>query len=106
MTQLTPNDPVSKDTLEQLRQLRDVKGDLALKLLSLEQEKIRILASHRRVEDHLTRLFETILVERGLSPETDIEIDPQTGVLKVVSPEVAPAKPVEEAKEATAEPKA
>lgn len=94
MTQrLTPADPVSKDVLAQFKSLSDAKVDLAGKLMSLEQEKIRILASHRRIEDHMTRLFEMTLVERGISPEAEVEIDPQTGVLSLVTEGAAKVEP-------------
>lgn len=85
MSELTVNDPVPADILQQFRTLSDAKKDLALTLLSLENEKVRIIASSRRVEEQLTRLFEACLVERGLPPEAEVEIDPNTGKISVTN---------------------
>ena len=81
---LTPNDPVVPEILAQFSTLADAKRELALTLLSLENEKVRIIASARKIEEQLTRLFEACLVERGLPPDAVVEIDPKTGKITVV----------------------
>jgi hypothetical protein len=97
--QLTVNDPVSDELFEQLVNLRDAKQQMALKLMDLEHEKIQILASSKRVDQQSKRLFEQILVERGLEPTAEAFIDANTRQLvpkeDVVTPkpEEAPPKP-------------
>lgn len=92
---LTPEDPVDTETLEQLRRLQDTRQRLAESLLTLEQEKIQLLAAAKKVDDQRNRLFETLLVDRGLSPGTEIEIDAKTGRIKLLELE----KPREKAAE-------
>ena len=76
--QLTVNDPVSEDVFEQLVTLRDSKQQMALKLLELENDKIQILAASKRTEMQSRRLFEQILVERGIDPSQEVVIDANT----------------------------
>lgn len=81
---LTLNDPVAKEVLIELGQLVLNKEQLALELLSLEQQKVRILSAAHQVDQRESKLFEQILVERGLPPNSAAEIDPKTGILKVL----------------------
>lgn len=90
---LTANDPVSPEILKQFSTLAEAKKELALTLLSLETEKIRILNSARKIEEQLTRLFEACLVERGLPPDSVVEIDPRTGKITIMA-ETAPLKAI------------
>lgn len=80
---LTINDPVSQEILKQFETLGMAKTDLAHSLLSLEGEKIRLLASARKIEEQLTRLFEACLLERGLPPDATVEIDPKSGKISL-----------------------
>lgn len=76
---LTVDDPVDSETLEQFRGLQEARQRFADTLLSLEQEKIRLLAGVKKLDDQRNRLFENCLVERGLAPDTEVEIDARTG---------------------------
>jgi hypothetical protein len=76
--QLTMKDPVSEETFEQLVTLRDAKQQMALKLLELKNEEIQILAAAKRTDMQSRRLFEQILVERGLDPASEVFIDAKT----------------------------
>ena len=82
--QLTPEDPVSPETLEQLAKLVDARGQMADHLLDLEQRKIQILASVKRIDEQHARLIESVLVDRGLLPTDPVEIDTKTGRLKIL----------------------
>lgn len=76
---LTADDPVEPETLDQFRRLQEARSKFANNLLSLEQEKIQLLAAVKKIDDQSSRLFEACLVERGLAPDTGVEIDPRTG---------------------------
>lgn len=78
---LTADDPVEREVLEQLRELQDSRLQIAENLLDLEQTKIQLLASAKRVDDQRGRIFQAILVSRGLSPTLSAEIDARSGKL-------------------------
>jgi hypothetical protein len=80
---LTLSDPVDPETLEQFLRLQEARQRFADSYLSLEQEKIRILAAVKRIDDQRNRLFETCALERGVSPEARISIDARSGMLSV-----------------------
>lgn len=85
---LTPEDPVSMEQLNRLRLLQESRLDISDRFLTLEQEKVKLLAAARRVDEEKQRVFEGLLLERGLPPDATVEIDASTGNLKVLgSPE-------------------
>jgi len=81
---LTVEDPVTPEQLEQLEQLQTAWTGLAEENARLDQRKIQILAALKRLGDEQTRLFETIQVERGLSPRAKISIDPKSRQIEVL----------------------
>lgn len=91
---LTVNDPVTPEQLKRIGELTGARYDLADRLLDLEQQKVGILVSAKQVDEEKNRIFNKILMERGLPPGTPIEIDGETGVLTVHQQ----AKAVESAK--------
>lgn len=97
---LSPEDPVAPETLQQLRQLHEARLHLCERAVDLDQEKIQVLAAVKRLDDQKRRVFEAILVDRGLSPQTQVEIDSRTGKLvSIEQPEPhivpPPEQPVE-----------
>lgn len=76
---LTIEDPVDSETLEQLRRVQEARQRFADNLLSLEQDKIQLLAAVKKLDDQRNRLFEGCLVERGLAPTAQVEVDARTG---------------------------
>lgn len=76
---LTISDPVDPTVLSQLENLDRVRVDLGSQLLDLEQQKVGILAAAHRVEQQRQRLFDTVLMERGLDPKTLVQVDSKTG---------------------------
>jgi hypothetical protein len=82
---LTPNDPVPAEVIKRFHDLEEARGNIGLQLLSLEQNKIRLLAVVHQLDEQKQRMFEQVLMERGLPPETQVEIN-STGVLKVLNP--------------------
>lgn len=84
---LTPEDPVSAAELEGLARLRDVRMSIGAQLIDLELQKVQLLGSVRRIDEQNQRIFDTLLVDRGLPPGTTIELDGKTGKIKVLHQE-------------------
>ncbi len=83
---LTMDDLVGKEALDKLSELENAEVNAALSLMALENEKVKLLAVSRRVEDERRRLFEKLLIERGLSPNVPATIDSTTGRMSLVRP--------------------
>jgi len=90
---LTPDDPVPPDILARFTELEDARVAVALQLLNQEENRVRLLSAAHTASEQRKRLFEQVLVERGLSPLTQVEIDSKTGVLRLLSPPEPPEKP-------------
>jgi len=93
---LTLNDPVSKEERDYLQQLDMTLLGFAQKLLALELEKVNLIAASRRVENQTKDVFQKILVNRGQSSDLVIDVDLDTGTIKVQSPERQKPNEVEE----------
>lgn len=90
---LTVNDPVAPEQLKRISELTGARYDLADRLLDLEQQKVGILISAKQVDEEKNRIFNKILMDRGLPPGTPIEIDGETGAVTVQrapAPQAAP----------------
>lgn len=81
---LTVNDPVTPEVLASFNQLEEARLSIASRLLQLEQTRVKLLAGAHQVDQQQQRLFEQVLVERGLSPASEVSIDSNTGVLQLV----------------------
>jgi len=97
---LTPSDPVDPETRKKLEELGAARFDIAERLLEMEQDKVKLLVAANRVDEERGRLFEKVLMDRGLSPTTPVEIEAQTGNIRVLRPQ-APQPAAPEAKEAS-----
>lgn len=84
---LTANDPVEPDTRKRLEELAGARFDVAERLLDLEQEKVKLLVAANRLDEERNRVFEKILMDRGMAPTTPIEIEAQTGNIRVLRPQ-------------------
>lgn len=78
-TKLTPNDPVSPEALERLNELERGQYQIALRLLQLEEDKVKLLAASHQVNQQRQRMFEQVLMERGMPPQSQVEIDSDSG---------------------------
>lgn len=87
---LTVNDPVPPETLKAFEQVEDAKTRVARELLTLEQRKVQLLAAAKKIDDQFDRLFESILVERGIAPNANVDIDVRTGQMKLNTPKPDP----------------
>jgi hypothetical protein len=88
---LTTEDPVSMEQLNRLRLLQESRLDIGDRFLTLEQEQVKLLAAARRVDEEKQRVFEALLLERGLPPDATVEIDAGTGKIKLVNQSSEPA---------------
>lgn len=80
---LTVEDPVDQRYIDKLEELRTSWLALADRNARLELEKVQNLAALKRIGMEETRIFEAILIERGLPPDTPIEVDGATKRVKV-----------------------
>ncbi len=92
---LTTEDPVSPETLAAFQQILGARQNIAMELMALEQLKIQLLAGNKKLQEQHDRLFQAILVERGLAPQTPAELDAKTGKITVVHvPQSPPEVPL------------
>lgn len=95
---LTVNDPVDKDTLARFAELERVYDNACRELMELKRHEVTLVATTSRVDAERTRLFEKVLIDRGLAPNTKIEIEGETGKLLIHTPQQAPqAQPAPQA---------
>ncbi len=103
LKKLSIEDPVSPGDLARFGELQMARGQIAERLLELKQEEIRTLRAASNVDTERQRLFEKVLMERGLPPTAPVEIDAKTGTVKLVEGAAqrapAPAKQESEAAE-------
>ncbi len=81
---LTVNDPVDFETMKQIEDLSGRWYDLGGQLLELEQRKVGLLVASKGIDQEKARIFNQILVSRGLPPNTPIEIEAETGKIVIV----------------------
>lgn len=82
---LTVNDPVDATTMKHLAEVDETRKMLAAQLLDLEEEKIRLLVAARPLRDERDKVFQKILMDRGLPPDFPVDID-ETGKLFPLKP--------------------
>jgi len=89
---LTVNDPVDAETLGRIGELTGARYDVGERMLELEQAKVSLLVTAKQIDDEKARLFNKVLLERGLPPNTRIELNSDTGEIKVhATPGVPPS---------------
>ena len=80
---LTVNDPVDAETLARIGELTGARYDVGDRMLDLEQAKVSLLVAAKQIDEEKAKLFNKILLERGLPPGTPIELDSTSGTIKV-----------------------
>lgn len=90
---LTLEDPVPPETLAAFRQIKGAQSEIGLELMALEERKIQLLAGNKKLREQHDRLFHAILMERGLPPQTPVEIDGKSGRVLVRTPEAPSPEP-------------
>jgi hypothetical protein len=87
---LTLDDPVGKEVIEKLSELEMMQVNAAMHLMGIKREEVRLLAVDRKVEDERHKMFERLLMERGLPPSTPATIDFATGKVHLMKPSPGP----------------
>lgn len=90
---LTVNDPVDPETLKRIGDLTGARYDVGDRLLDLEQTRVTLLVTAKQIDEEKGRLFNKILLDRGLPPGTPIELDAQTGAISVAQRPQPPQPP-------------
>ncbi len=90
---LTIQDPVDPETLSKFNSFASAEAEIAARLLENEKDKLQILRAAHHVDAERRKLFETLLISRGLAPNTEVWIDAKTGVIQVGSEKPEPEKP-------------
>lgn len=86
---LTIDDPIDGETLGKFKHLQTVRMQCAERLLDLEQEKVRTLRMAANVDTERQKLFESVLISRGLPPTFPVEVDANTGKISPVKEALA-----------------
>lgn len=73
--------PLSAEELQQLAEIDHSRVSLGLSLLSLESQKIALLAQAKRVDTSWREIMAKIATDRDIPPETPFSIDPESGRL-------------------------
>jgi hypothetical protein len=81
---LTLDDPVEPELLGKFGQLQQARMQCAERLLDLEQERVRVLRAAANVDAERQKLFEGLLLSRGLPPNFPVEIDGKTGKMNPI----------------------
>ena len=92
---LTLDDPVDPETLGKFGQLQQARMQCAERLLDLEQERVRTLRAAANIDAERQKMFEGLLLTRGLPPNFPVEIDAKTGKMNPVqgiTPDMATKK--------------
>jgi hypothetical protein len=90
---LTIEDPVPREVLAEFQEIREAQLRLAEQNMFLDREKVRLLAANNKLDQQQQRLFETILVDRGIAPGTPVELDAGSGKLTLKGEGLQKAEP-------------
>ncbi len=82
---LTADDPVDEETRAKFSALQDSRLRVSSRLLDLELERVRLIRSASAIDTEHQKLFERVLIERGLPPNQPVTIDQATGQIKVLT---------------------
>lgn len=83
--QLTLDDPVDPEVLANLERIQTFEAQTAQNLLDLEKQKVRLLRASTELDRERQRIFDSILLARGLPPNTPAEINAKTGRIQVLN---------------------
>lgn len=87
-------EPVSQEDLTRIQQLKQGMDAISTQIKRIEHEKIRFLASDKRLQEEWDKTFAKIAEERGIPPQATFDINPRTGEIHVTPmPEVQTPTP-------------
>jgi hypothetical protein len=84
---LTVDDPVDAETRARFASIQDSRLRIGDRMLDLEMEKVKLIRSISALENERQKLFERVLIERGLSPNQPVSVDAETGQIKPITQE-------------------
>ncbi len=90
---LTTEDPIDPEILAKFGELEQHRMHLGSQVLDLRSEEVKLMVAARRIDEEKQRLFEKVLVDRGLNPSTPVEIDASTGRIRVLQAARQAAEP-------------
>lgn len=96
----TIDDPVEPELLAKFGQIQQARMQCSERLLDLEQERVRVLRAAANVDAERQKLFEGLLLSRGLPPNFPVEIDAKTGKMNAIQGAAPPAPDMAAKKEA------
>jgi len=76
-------EPVDQPTITRLQAMSQKKQELALQLLEIEQEKVRILVAAEMLSKQIQTLFDQVATARGIDTGANFNIDSETGVITI-----------------------
>jgi len=82
---LTIDDPVDDETKGRFNLLNESRLRVGDRLLDIELERVKLIRSASAIDNERQKLFERVLIERGLSPNQPVSIDSATGQLKALT---------------------
>jgi hypothetical protein len=84
---LTIDDPVDAETRSRFTVLEDSRLRIGEHLLNLELERVKLIRAASAIDTERQKVFERVLIERGLSPSQPFSIDSETGQIKPITQE-------------------
>ena len=82
---LTIDDPVDAESRAKFVAIQDSRLRIGDRLMDIELERVKLIRSASALDNERQRLFERILIERGLSPNQRVSIDAETGQIRVLT---------------------
>ena len=82
---LTIDDPVDDETKGRFNLLNESRLRVGDRLLDIELERVKLIRSASAIDNERQKLFERILIERGLSPSQRVSIDAETGQIRALT---------------------
>lgn len=84
-TTIPSDTPISAETLTKLQKIQSARLNVADRLMDTELERVKLLATAQRLDIEKQRVFEGVLLERGLPLDTMLEVDATTGSIKYLN---------------------
>jgi hypothetical protein len=82
---LTIDSPVGKDVVDKLEEMERARLVLSDRNMQIDVEKLRILNAVQGIEREHRKIYEKILLDRGLDPTLRVTVD-ETGKIELADP--------------------
>ena len=81
----TITDPVEPEILSKFNELEETEARLSSELLAIEKRKLQLLKLSLNLDKARQQIFEGLLLERGMPLDSQVVLDPETGVIRMSS---------------------